>query len=62
MEIARANKINDTVPFWLTVACAPIMAFKQATNVLQLMKASQWLAEGDRVARRRARQQQRKSR
>ncbi|KAK4629708.1 CDP-diacylglycerol--inositol 3-phosphatidyltransferase [Fulvia fulva] len=51
MEIARANKINDTVPWILTLGSAPIMVFKQCINVLQLVKASQWLAEGDRRQR-----------
>jgi CDP-diacylglycerol--inositol 3-phosphatidyltransferase len=30
------------------------MAFKQALNILQLVYASQWLAEGDREVRRAA--------
>ena len=55
MEVARLNKINDTVPYYLTMASAPIMLFKQFTNVLQLMNASKWLAEGDREERKRAR-------
>ena len=30
------------------------MAFKQGVNVLQLVKASKWLAEGDRRDRKKA--------
>ena len=52
MEVARANKINDTIPWILTLGSAPVMFFKQSVNVLQLVKASQWLAEGDRRQRR----------
>lgn len=54
MEVARANKIDYTIPWLLTCACAPVMLFKQWVNVEQLMKASQWLAEGDRIERKRA--------
>ncbi|EMC92291.1 hypothetical protein BAUCODRAFT_38322 [Baudoinia panamericana UAMH 10762] len=48
MEMARANKMDSTVPWILTAASLPIMLVKQWINVLQLVKASQWLAEGDR--------------
>ncbi|KAK3624359.1 phosphatidylinositol synthase 1 (CDP-alcohol phosphatidyltransferase1) [Elasticomyces elasticus] len=48
MEMARANKMDSTVPWILTLGSAPVMAIKQWINVLQLVKASQWLAEGDR--------------
>ncbi|KAF2724309.1 CDP-diacylglycerol--inositol 3-phosphatidyltransferase [Polychaeton citri CBS 116435] len=51
MEMARANKIDDTVPWILTLVSAPVMLFKQGINVEQLVKASQWLAEGDRRVR-----------
>jgi CDP-diacylglycerol--inositol 3-phosphatidyltransferase len=54
MELARANKMDSTVPWILTIASAPIMAFKQGVNVVQLVKASKWLAEGDRRDRKRA--------
>jgi CDP-diacylglycerol--inositol 3-phosphatidyltransferase len=30
----------------------PVMALKQIINVVQLVKASRWLAEGDVLARR----------
>jgi CDP-diacylglycerol--inositol 3-phosphatidyltransferase len=48
MEMARANKMDSTVPWILTIASAPVMLLKQYINVVQLVKASQWLAEGDR--------------
>lgn len=53
MELARANKIDSFLPWIITGVSAPVMAFKQFVNVVQLIKASKWLAEGD-VARRRA--------
>ncbi|CZT22721.1 related to CDP diacylglycerol-inositol 3-phosphatidyltransferase [Ramularia collo-cygni] len=55
MEVARLNKINDAVPFWITVCSIPGMLFKQSVNVLQLWHASRWLAEGDRKERMKAR-------
>jgi len=54
MEMARANKMDSMVPWVLTVASAPVMLVKQWINVLQLVKASQWLAEGDRRDRAKA--------
>jgi CDP-diacylglycerol--inositol 3-phosphatidyltransferase len=54
MEMARANKMDSTVPWILTLTSAPIMALKQYINIVQMVKASQWLAEGDREARRQA--------
>ena len=54
MEMARANKMDSTVPWVLTVACAPVMLFKQWVNIVQLVSASRWLAEGDRRDRRKA--------
>lgn len=51
MEMARANKMDSTVPWILTIASAPVMIFKQGINVIQLVKASKWLAEGDRKDR-----------
>ncbi|KAK5164486.1 phosphatidylinositol synthase 1 (CDP-alcohol phosphatidyltransferase1) [Saxophila tyrrhenica] len=62
MEMARANKMDSTVPWILTVACAPVMIFKQVVNVIQLINASQWLAEGDRRDRRKAGLDSRKKR
>jgi CDP-diacylglycerol--inositol 3-phosphatidyltransferase len=54
MEMARANKMDSTVPWVLAVISFPIMAGKQCINVVQMVKASKWLAEGDREARRKA--------
>jgi CDP-diacylglycerol--inositol 3-phosphatidyltransferase len=54
MEMARANKMDSTVPWICALTSAPIMAIKQYINVVQMVKASQWLAEGDREARRQA--------
>ena len=54
MEMARANKMDSTVPWVLAIASAPVMAFKQGVNVVQLIKASKWLAEGDRRDRKKA--------
>jgi CDP-diacylglycerol--inositol 3-phosphatidyltransferase len=54
MEMARANKMDSTVPWVLAVASFPVMAGKQWINVVQMVKASKWLAEGDREMRRRA--------
>lgn len=51
MEMARANKMDSTIPWILTIASAPVMLFKQGVNVLQLVKAASWLAEGDRKDR-----------
>ncbi|KAK1075471.1 phosphatidylinositol synthase 1 (CDP-alcohol phosphatidyltransferase1) [Friedmanniomyces endolithicus] len=51
MEMARANKMDSMVPWILTLGSAPVMFVKQWINVLQLVKASQWLAEGDRMDR-----------
>ncbi|PSK51783.1 hypothetical protein B9Z65_3050 [Elsinoe australis] len=51
MEMARANKMDSTVPWILVIISAPIMAFKQWVNVIQIVKASKWLAEGDLAER-----------
>lgn len=48
MEMARANKMDSTVPWILTLASSPVMLLKQWINVVQLVQASKWLAEGDR--------------
>jgi CDP-diacylglycerol--inositol 3-phosphatidyltransferase len=51
MEMARANKMDSTVPWILLwTSCLP-MVFKQYVNVVQLMMASRRLAEGDRETR-----------
>jgi hypothetical protein len=52
MELARANKIDSTVPWILAGVSFPVMAGKQVINVIQMIKASKWLAEGDLKARR----------
>lgn len=57
MEIARLNKINDTVPWWIVMISAPGMVFKQVVNVLQLWHAGRWLGEGDRRERRKGREE-----
>lgn len=54
MEMARANKMDSTVPWALCVISLPVMAFKQYVNVVQLLEASRWLAEGDRKDRKKA--------
>lgn len=54
LELARANKMDSTVPWIIAGVCFPVMAFKQVLNILQLVYACQWLAEGDREARRAA--------
>lgn len=54
MEMARANKMDSTVPWVLAIISFPIMFGKQVINVVQLVKASKWLAEGDREMRKKA--------
>jgi CDP-diacylglycerol--inositol 3-phosphatidyltransferase len=54
LEVARANKIDPFWPRLFAIASSPIMLAKQVINVLQLVNASKWLAEGDVEARRRA--------
>ncbi|KAB5529045.1 CDP-alcohol phosphatidyltransferase-domain-containing protein [Coniochaeta sp. 2T2.1] len=51
LELARANKMDSTVPWVLASISFPIMFLKQVINVVQLVKASQRLAEMDRKAR-----------
>ncbi|KNG84783.1 CDP-diacylglycerol-inositol 3-phosphatidyltransferase PIS [Aspergillus nomiae NRRL 13137] len=53
LEMARANKIDSTWPWIITGISAPVMALKQIINVVQLVKASNWLVEGD-IANRKA--------
>ncbi|KAF2740847.1 hypothetical protein EJ04DRAFT_507836 [Polyplosphaeria fusca] len=61
MEMARANKMDSTVPWILAIASFPVMFLKQYINVVQLVKASQWLAEGDRAERKKKGLPRRKS-
>ncbi|KAA8651499.1 CDP-diacylglycerol--inositol 3-phosphatidyltransferase [Aspergillus tanneri] len=53
LELARANKIDSFWPWVITGVSAPVMALKQIINVVQLVKASNWLVEGD-IANRKA--------
>lgn len=52
MELARANKMDSYWPWVIAGISSPVMAAKQVLNVIQLVKASKWLAEGDIEARR----------
>jgi CDP-diacylglycerol--inositol 3-phosphatidyltransferase len=54
LELARANKMDSFWPWVLAGISFPIMAAKQFINVVQLVKASRWLAEGDIRARKAA--------
>jgi CDP-diacylglycerol--inositol 3-phosphatidyltransferase len=54
LELARANKMDSWWPWVLAGISFPVMAGKQIINVIQLVKASRWLAEGDREERRKA--------
>ncbi|KAK4207457.1 CDP-diacylglycerol--inositol 3-phosphatidyltransferase [Rhypophila decipiens] len=47
LEMARVNKMDSFVPWVLVIVSFPVMAIKQFINVVQLVKASKWLAEGD---------------
>jgi CDP-diacylglycerol--inositol 3-phosphatidyltransferase len=55
LELARANKLDSFWPWVITGIAAPVMALKQFINVVQLVKASRWLAEGDIANRKAAR-------
>ncbi|CAK7203282.1 phosphatidylinositol synthase 1 (CDP-alcohol phosphatidyltransferase1) [Sporothrix eucalyptigena] len=54
LEMARANKMDSFWPWVLAGISFPVMFGKQILNVVQLVKASKWLAEGDVQARRAA--------
>ncbi|KAH8670300.1 CDP-diacylglycerol-inositol 3-phosphatidyltransferase-like protein PIS [Tricladium varicosporioides] len=54
LELARANKMDSFWPWVIFGVCFPVMAGKQIINVVQLVKASRWLAEGDIEMRRAA--------
>lgn len=45
--------MDSTIPWILCISSFPIMFMKQVINVVQLVKASKWLAEGDLAERRR---------
>ncbi|EDN05659.1 CDP-diacylglycerol-inositol 3-phosphatidyltransferase PIS [Histoplasma capsulatum] len=61
LELARANKMDSFWPWVITGISAPIMAGKQFINVVQMVKASRWLAEGDLMRRKEQQRQQRLS-
>jgi CDP-diacylglycerol--inositol 3-phosphatidyltransferase len=52
LELQRANKMDSFWPWVIAGVSFPIMAGKQIINVVQLVKASRWLAEGDLELRR----------
>ncbi|KAI0116292.1 CDP-diacylglycerol-inositol 3-phosphatidyltransferase-like protein PIS [Nemania sp. FL0031] len=52
LEMARANKMDSTWPWILAGVSAPVMIIKNILNIVQLVKASKWLAEGDVEQRR----------
>ena len=54
LELARANKMDSFWPWVIAGVSFPIMFGKQVINVVQLVKASRWLAEGDLAMRRAA--------
>lgn len=54
LEMARANKIDSFWPWVITGVSAPIMAFKQFVNIVQMVNASQLMVEGDRANRKAA--------
>lgn len=48
---SSANKMDHTIPLILVILSSPVMAFKQCVNVIQIINASQWLAQGDLAER-----------
>jgi CDP-diacylglycerol--inositol 3-phosphatidyltransferase len=52
LELARANKMDSSIPWALAIVSFPIMAAKQFLNVVQLIKACKRIAETDVAARR----------
>jgi hypothetical protein len=54
MEMARANKMDSTIPWILAGISAPVMFGKQVINVIQLVKASKLLGEVDVANRKKA--------
>ena len=47
LELARANKMDSTVPWILAGISAPVMLAKQIVNGWQLYMSSVWLADAD---------------
>jgi len=43
--------MDSTVPWILCAVSGLVMLFKQYVNVVQIVQASRWLAEGDRAER-----------
>ena len=60
LTTCRANKMDSTVPWILAAISFPIMFGKQVINVVQMVKASKWIAEGD-VAERKAKKLNKKN-
>lgn len=54
LEMARANKIDSFWPWVITGVSAPIMAFKQFVNIVQMVNASKMMVEGDLTNRKAA--------
>lgn len=54
LELARANKMDSFWPWVIAGISSPVMVTKQWINIVQLVMASRWLAEGDIEARREA--------
>ena len=54
-KLHRANKLDSTGPWILAAISFPVMFGKQVINLVQLVKASRWLAEGDVAERRKRR-------
>lgn len=51
LELARANKMDSTVPWVLAGISFPVMFAKNVINVVQLVNASRSIAEVDVQAR-----------
>jgi CDP-diacylglycerol--inositol 3-phosphatidyltransferase len=47
--------MDSTVPWIMAAVSFPVMFGKQVINVIQLVKASKWLAEGDMAERKKKR-------
>lgn len=50
----RANKVDSSVPWILLYSSLIFMVFKQYVNIIQMVEASKWLAEGDAEIRKQA--------
>lgn len=47
LEVARANKMDSTVPWIIAAVSCPFFILKNVLNVIQLISACRWLAQGD---------------